>query len=149
MRDSQLVYIIHLATETCDCVWEMNKRSILRDRLWTRYEFAWDWPKYSYFIILPYSSLFVFFRFSLLYCLELLLWGMPFLTWLSLGRLVLQPLCYGASLIEWVSIKLEPLQCRLDLRRQNLTSVDLRLWLRPYIYGFKHIWSQIICHWNG
>ena len=34
MRVCQLVYIIHLATETCDCVWKMNKRSILRDLLW-------------------------------------------------------------------------------------------------------------------
>ena len=33
MRDSQLVYIIHLATETCDSAWEANKRSILRDLL--------------------------------------------------------------------------------------------------------------------
>ena len=39
MRDSQLVYIIHLATETCDCVWEMNERSILRDLLWHIYIF--------------------------------------------------------------------------------------------------------------
>ena len=40
MRDSQLVYIIHLATETCDCVglWEMNKMSILRDLLWHIYK---------------------------------------------------------------------------------------------------------------
>ena len=31
IRDSQLVYIIHLATETSNCAWQMNKRSILRD----------------------------------------------------------------------------------------------------------------------
>ena len=34
MRDSQLVYILHLATETGNCAWQMNKRSILRDLLW-------------------------------------------------------------------------------------------------------------------
>ena len=74
MRDSQLVYIIHLATETGNCTWQMNKRSILRDLLWhifksetsnevwisdtphidritdcsTRYgqvALAWDWPR--------------------------------------------------------------------------------------------------------
>ena len=38
MRDSQLVYIIHLATETCNCVWVMNKRSIFRDLLWHIYK---------------------------------------------------------------------------------------------------------------
>ena len=39
MRDSQLVYIIHLATETGNCAREMNKRSILRDLLWHIYKY--------------------------------------------------------------------------------------------------------------
>ena len=36
--DSQLVYIIHLATETGNCAWKMNKRSILHDLLWPFYK---------------------------------------------------------------------------------------------------------------
>ena len=31
MWDSQLVYIIHLAAETGDCAWKLNKGSIFRD----------------------------------------------------------------------------------------------------------------------
>ena len=31
MWDSQLVYIINLATETGSCAWELNKSSILSD----------------------------------------------------------------------------------------------------------------------
>ena len=38
MRDSQLGYIIHLATETGNCAWQMNKRSIIRDLLWHIYK---------------------------------------------------------------------------------------------------------------
>ena len=38
MRDSKLVYIIHLPMETGNCAWQMNKRSILRDLLWPIYK---------------------------------------------------------------------------------------------------------------
>ena len=38
MRNSQLVYIIHLATGTGNCAWQMNKRSIFRDLLWPIYK---------------------------------------------------------------------------------------------------------------
>ena len=46
-------------------------------------------------------------------------------------------------------------------RFQNLTSIDVRFGrqktvprckgpaIRPYIYGFKQILNQIMCHWNG
>ena len=39
IRNSQLVYILHLATETGNFAWQMNKRSILRDLLWPIYNF--------------------------------------------------------------------------------------------------------------
>ena len=37
-RNSQLVYIIHLAAETGNCAWEMNERSIPRELLWPIYK---------------------------------------------------------------------------------------------------------------
>ena len=45
----------------------------------------------------------------------------------------------------------EALMHREDLKGQGLSikSILTLVLLDPDIYGFKHILSQIICHWNG